>query len=57
MNVASHLDQLRRKHEGLESQIREHERHPGADNIRISQLKREKLRLKEEIEKISSTLH
>ena len=56
MNVDSHLDQLRQRHAGLKEAIRQEERHPGADHVKISALKREKLHLKEEIERLSSTL-
>lgn len=57
MNVESHLDQLKLKHEGLEARIKEEERHPGADHIQITALKREKLHVKEEIERISRRHH
>ena len=57
MSVESHLDQLRQKHQGLEAQIREEEKRPGADSVAIRSLKREKLHLKEEVERLSDTLH
>ncbi|MFK7944796.1 MAG: YdcH family protein [Paracoccaceae bacterium] len=57
MSVESHLDHLRQKHQGLEAKIREEERRPGADNVQIRSLKREKLHLKDEIEKLSDTRH
>lgn len=57
MSVESHLDQLRQKHQGLEARIKEEERRPGADNVAIRSLKREKLHIKEEIERLSETLH
>ena len=57
MSVQSHLDTLRQKHQGLEAKIREEERRPGADNVHIRTLKREKLHLKEEIERLAETRH
>ena len=58
MSVASHLDQLREKHEALEEQIREEERHPRVDNLTIGELKRKKLYLKDEIARLShETVH
>jgi len=52
MSVESHLDQLRQKHECLESQIKEQERQPSADHLEITALKREKLHVKEEIARL-----
>lgn len=51
MSVTSHLNELRRKHETLESMIEEQERAPSSDHVAITKLKRQKLRLKEEIER------
>jgi len=53
MSVSSHLDQLRQKHESLKERIREEERRPGIDHLEISALKREKLLIKEQIERLS----
>ena len=55
MNLASHVDQLRQKHEALDTQIREEQRRPGIDHLAITALKREKLHLKEQIERLSTT--
>lgn len=53
MSVSSHLDQLRQKHEALKGRIREEERRPGVNHIEITAMKREKLHIKEEIERLS----
>ena len=53
MDVSSHLDQLREKHEALKTKIREEERRPGADHLEVVALKRQKLHIKEEIFKLS----
>lgn len=57
MTVSSHLDQLRLKHRGLEEQIREVERSPGADHLEVAELKRKKLQVKERITRLSETTH
>lgn len=54
MSASSHLTQLKRKHQELEQQIEEEERSPGTNSLEISQLKRAKLRLKEEIVRFSA---
>ena len=51
MSVSSHLDQLRHKHEALKVKIREEERRPAVNHLEITAMKREKLHIKEEIEK------
>lgn len=57
MTLASHLDQLRDKHETLKSRIKEEEQHPGADHLDIVAMKREKLHVKEEIERLGREAH
>ncbi len=51
MGLSSHIDELRKKHQQLSTMIEEEQRSPGADDLAITQLKRKKLRLKEEIER------
>lgn len=57
MSVSTHLDSLRSKHEALESKIREEQSRPGSDSLKVTSLKRQKLHLKEEIEKLSAQPH
>lgn len=57
MAVSSHLNQLRQKHHALDMQIREEERHPSSDHLEVVELKRKKLHLKEEIERLSAAQH
>ena len=45
----NHVSALRGKHEALERKISEEENRPAPDTIRIHSLKKEKLRLKEEL--------
>ncbi|MGB0508343.1 MAG: YdcH family protein [Pikeienuella sp.] len=59
MSVSSHLVELRRKHAVLEEKIEAEARSPGSDDLDIAALKKEKLRLKDEITKLSAeeTVH
>lgn len=47
--IQNHMSALRDKHEALERKINEEETRPFPDTIRINSLKKEKLRLKEEL--------
>ncbi|MFN4157277.1 MAG: YdcH family protein [Gemmobacter sp.] len=53
MTIASHLQELRRKHENLSEMVEKEQRHPGSDDLKISDLKKQKLKLKEEISRLS----
>ena len=52
MTVASHLAELVEKHRALERSIEEELARPYADTVRVSDMKKKKLKLKEEIERI-----
>jgi hypothetical protein len=54
MSLSSHLQELKKKHQSLESAVAEAQRAPGVDDLRIAELKKKKLRLKEEITRLSS---
>jgi hypothetical protein len=47
--MESHLAELERRHQVLESQIEEALNHPSTDTLTLSELKRRKLVLKDEI--------
>jgi len=57
MAVEAHIAELSVKHQRLEEKIREELQHPGFDEILITTLKREKLRLKDEIERLRQPVH
>jgi hypothetical protein len=59
MSLASHLAELQRKHGDIEREIDEALMHPSIDDLQIAQLKRRKLALKDEMEKLrtSATRH
>lgn len=52
MSMTSHLQELRRKHDHLSSVVEVEQRSPGASDLKIADLKRQKLRLKEEISRL-----
>ena len=54
MSLASHLDELQRKHGEIEREIDEALMHPSVDDLEIVNLKRRKLAIKDEIEKIKA---
>ncbi|MEM6615105.1 MAG: DUF465 domain-containing protein [Pseudomonadota bacterium] len=55
MAAQAHLEELTRKHRMLDTQIEQELAHPGSSDFEISELKRRKLRIKEQIESLSHT--
>lgn len=53
MSVASHVEELRKKHNALSEAVEKAQRSPGTNDQDITLMKREKLRLKEEINRLS----
>ena len=54
MSMQSHLAELERRHKTLESEIEKELLHPGCDEAHVLELKKKKLRLKDEITKLKS---
>lgn len=54
MSLANHLEELQRKHGDIEREIDEAMLHPSVDDLEIAALKRRKLALKDEIEKLKA---
>ncbi len=52
MNLKSHLDTLKVRHANLESKIAAEDRRPRPDDTELTRMKVEKLRLKEEMERL-----
>ena len=52
MTVSAHVQELRRKHQTLDEQVEMAQRSPGVDDLEIARLKKQKLRLKEEITRL-----
>ena len=55
MNLSSHLKELRNKHDTLSQEIEQAQRSPAFEDIQITALKRQKLKIKEEIERLSES--
>ncbi len=55
MTVASHIAELKKKHEYLSDAVEKAQRSPGTDDLHIADLKKQKLKLKEEISRLSQT--
>jgi hypothetical protein len=53
MSLTSHLAALREKHANLSEKVDMIQRSPGSSDLEIAALKKQKLRLKEEIERLS----
>lgn len=52
MSLQTHLTELERKHEALEREIRDALVHRSEDDLRVLELKRRKLKLKDEMAKL-----
>ena len=60
MSLQNHLAELERRHDALEKALEESRRHPSVDPVKVAELKRKKLLLKDEISKLrapSTTVH
>jgi uncharacterized protein len=49
MVMASHLEALKIKHQDLETRIADEERRPHPDDVTLHELKKQKLRVKDEL--------
>ncbi len=54
MSVQQHLESLAEKHRKLEDQILEATARPGFDGLKLKELKRRKLKLKEEMARFNN---
>jgi hypothetical protein len=52
MAIQSHLAELERRHQALEREISEALTHPSSDALKIAELKRKKLYVKDEIARL-----
>ena len=55
MSIQSHLAELERKHQALETELADAMAHPSVDDITIAELKRRKLQVKDEIARLRQT--
>ncbi len=52
MSMQAHLVELEKRHQALEQEICEALMHPSTDGLKIAELKRRKLQVKDEIERL-----
>ena len=52
MTATPHLDQIERKYQTLKDQISQARQHPSIDDLELAELKRQKLHLKDELERL-----
>ncbi|MEO0822179.1 MAG: DUF465 domain-containing protein [Pseudomonadota bacterium] len=53
MSLDAHVHELRKKHEALAREIEHKQRRPASDDLEITEMKRKKLLLKDEIARLS----
>ena len=54
MAMNAHLMELEKRHRALDEEIAEAMMHPSSDNLKIAELKRRKLQVKDEIARLQS---
>lgn len=54
MALNAHLETLKRKHQEMSEAVESAQRSPGVDDLQVAAMKKEKLRLKEEITRLTS---
>jgi hypothetical protein len=57
MAVEARLRELGARHQTLEKAIQDELRRPSADDLRLQELKRQKLKLKDELESLRAAVH
>jgi hypothetical protein len=56
MSMQAHLAELERRHQTLQREIEKEEVKPGSDELKLHELKRRKLQLKDEIAKLKAEI-
>jgi hypothetical protein len=56
MSIQTHLAELEKRHQALEQEICEAQAHPATDGLKIAELKRRKLQVKDEIARLRQTV-
>jgi len=57
MALQAHIKELTDKHKKLEQLIEAEMTHPDWDDLKVTTLKKEKLRIKDELERLRSPVH
>ncbi|CCJ08661.1 YdcH family protein [Methylocystis sp. SC2] len=53
MSLQGHIVELQRRHDALKKEIEQEQLHPRTDELKILELKRKKLQIKDELAKLS----
>ena len=53
MSLTSHLTELRKKHDVLSKRVEAEARNPAIDSIALTEMKKQKLAIKQQIERLS----
>lgn len=53
MSLQGHLSELTRRHQAIEKQIESERVHPATDKLKLTELKRKKLHLKDQMAKFA----
>lgn len=54
MSLTAHVEELKKKHQTLSEQVENLQRSPGSSDAEIAELKKQKLRVKEEITRLET---
>ncbi len=57
MALQGHIQELSEKHKKLEQQINAETAHPNWDEVTVAALKKQKLRIKDELERLRTDVH
>jgi hypothetical protein len=57
MTIQAHIASLEKKHGDLEEELQTTMSSPSSDDTEIAELKRRKLRLKDEVQRLKATTH
>lgn len=55
MTMSSHLQELQKKHQSLSEKVEDAQRNLSVDDLEIAEMKKQKLKLKEEIHRLTET--
>ncbi len=57
MAVEAHISELSQKHKALDLKIEKEKSRPSIDSVKLTELKRKKLLLKDEISRLKTEIH
>ncbi len=55
MSLTGRIEELSNRHRRLDTEIESEQKRPAADALRLSELKRQKLRIKEELQQLKAS--